>query len=167
PWEERLVWFHDLAGRATGRPLREGVRALVVDPGGRTLLTRFEFRHGPVWASPGGGVEPGESDEQALRRELREELGLRDVELGPLLWTRTHRFADMAGFGGQTERHYLVRTERFEPAPEIDVAAEDIEELRWFAAGELAAVETAPRRLGGYLRELLARGPGEPFDAGV
>jgi double-stranded uracil-DNA glycosylase len=167
PWDERLRWFQELAGRATGNPLREATRALVVAADERTLLTRFEFRHGSVWASPGGGVEPGESDDEALRRELHEELGLRDAELGPLLWTRTHWFADMADWGGQTERHYLVRTPGFEPAPELDPPAEDIEEFRWFAADELDAITTAPRRLALLLRELLERGPGEPFDAGV
>jgi len=168
PWEERLRWFQELAGRATGLPLRDAVRALVVDADGRTLLTRFDFRSGPVWAPPGGGVEPGESDEQALRRELREECGLRGMELGPRLWTRTHHFADMAGWGGQTERHYLVRAEAFEPVPELDPEAEGIAAYRWFAAGELDDVVTAPRRLAAHLRDLLLHGPSaEPFDAGV
>jgi double-stranded uracil-DNA glycosylase len=167
PWLERLRWFQEIAGRASGLPVRQGVRALVLDPAGRTLLNRFDFMHGPVWAPPGGGVDPGESDEQALRRELQEECGLRDVEVGPLLWTRTHWFADMAGWGGQTERHFLVRGPAFEPAPEVDLAAEGTSELRWFGLGELDAVETAPRSLGEYLRSLLADGPCEPFDAGV
>jgi double-stranded uracil-DNA glycosylase len=167
PWSERLRWFQELAGRATGLSIREGVRALVVDPRGRTLLTRFEFASGPVWAPPGGGVHPGESDEDALRRELQEECGLRDVELGPLLWTRTHRFADMAGWGGQTERHYLVRTPPFEPQPEMDVSAEGISAFRWFVADELDAFDTAPRNLAVLLGDLVRNGPREPFDAGV
>jgi G:T/U-mismatch repair DNA glycosylase/8-oxo-dGTP pyrophosphatase MutT (NUDIX family) len=168
PWGERLVWFQELAGRATGDPLRQATRALVLDPAGRTLLTRFDFRDGPVWAPPGGGIEAGESDEQAIRREVREELGLRECEVGPLLWTRTHRFADMAGWGGQTERHYLVRTPHFEPRPEIDIAAEKIAEIRWFAPEELDGVVTAPRRLPRLVRDLLDRGPpADPPDAGV
>jgi TDG/mug DNA glycosylase family protein len=167
-WDERLRWFQELAGRVTGDPLREAARALVVDPNGRTLLTRFDFRHGPVWAPPGGGIEPGEGDEQAIRRELREELGLRDFELGPLLWTRTHRFADMVGWGGQTERHYLVRTSHFEPRPEVDIAAEDISEFRWFGVDELDGLPTAPRPLGALVRQLLAHGPPrEAPDVGV
>jgi double-stranded uracil-DNA glycosylase len=167
PWGERLRWFQELAGRASGLPLREGVRALVVAPDGRTLLSRFDFMHAPVWAGPGGGVDPGESPEKALRRELREKCGLRDVGLGPLLWTRTHWFADMPSWGGQTERHYLVRTPAFEPAPEVDLAAEGTGEFRWFAADELDELETAPRNLAALLRDLLAHGPREPFDAGV
>jgi 8-oxo-dGTP pyrophosphatase MutT (NUDIX family) len=167
PWDERLRWFQELAGRATGRPLRDAVRALVVDEEGRTLLTRFDFFQGPVWAPPGGGVEEGESDHRAIRRELREELGLLDVEIGPLLWTRTHWFAEMEDWGGQTERQYLVRTKHFEPAPEIDLAAEGVGELRWFAVDELEDVVTAPRRLPEFLRDLVARGPSDAFDAGV
>lgn len=167
PWDERLRWFQELAGRGTGGPLRVGVRGLVLDDEGRTVLTRFDFLDGPCWAPPGGGVEAGESDEHALRRELREELGLREFELGPLLWTREHRFADMVRWGGQTERHYLVRVPHFEPAPEIDLAAEKVGEIRWFAPDDLGSLRTAPRRLGALVREVLARGPREPFDAGV
>jgi double-stranded uracil-DNA glycosylase len=167
PWSERLRWFQELAGRASGLPLRNGVRGVVLGTDGRTLLTRFSDDLGAWWAPPGGGVEPGESDEDALRRELREECGLRDVAIGPRLWSREHWFAGMAGWGGQRERHYLVRVEPFEPAPEVDLAAEQVEEIRWFARDELAGVVTAPRRLAELLGDLLARGPREPFDAGV
>ena len=53
--------------------IREAVRALVIDPDDRVLLVRFEFPNtGTHWATPGGGVEPGETDHQALRRELDE-----------------------------------------------------------------------------------------------
>jgi ADP-ribose pyrophosphatase YjhB (NUDIX family) len=51
-----------------------GVAALVLDARRRILLHR---RHvGDGWAPPSGGVEPGESIEGALRRELCEETGL-------------------------------------------------------------------------------------------
>jgi len=171
PWTERLRWFRDLAGRASGLPLREAVRALVLDPAGRVLMVRFEDNFGTWWSTPGGGVEPGESDEHALARELAEEVGLREYELGPQIWTREHRLVDIAKFGGQTERHYLIRTEPFAPAPgfsEDELVAEGVHDVRWFTVDELESVITGPRRLAKLVRDLLDHGPPfPPIDAGV
>src|SRR3712207_1500140 len=123
PWDERERWFQELAARATGLPIRSAVRALVLDLEDSVLLVRFDFPHKRVWAPPGGGIEPGETEEDAVVRELAEECGLREFELGPCVWERTHWFGDMPGWAGQHERIYLVRTERFEPAPEFTAEA--------------------------------------------
>jgi 8-oxo-dGTP pyrophosphatase MutT (NUDIX family) len=161
-------WFQELAGRATGQPLRPAVRAIVLDPAGRTVLMRYTDG---VWALPGGGTDPGEADDAVLRRELSEELGLDDYELGPCVWTREHWFAELGErWGGQTERIYLLRTETFEPAPRLDLAAEHVDEVRWWTLDELAAAveEFAPRRLPALLRDVVANGPPhEPVDVGV
>ena len=167
PWLERERWFQELAGRATGLPLRKAVRAVVLDPDDRALLMRYVD---DVWAVPGGGADPGEPDEDVLRRELAEELGLDEYERGPCVWTREHWFADMHAWGGQAERIYLVRAGRFEPAPRLDLAAENVEELRWWTLDELLASDAkfAPRGLPALLRALLADGPpAEPVDVGV
>jgi TDG/mug DNA glycosylase family protein len=97
PWLERERWFQELAGRSLGLPLRHAVRGLVLDPADRVLLVRFEWPDKSVWATPGGGIEPEESDADALVRELAEECGLRDFDVGPCIWTRTHWTADIAG----------------------------------------------------------------------
>jgi TDG/mug DNA glycosylase family protein len=41
PWDVRLRWFRELAGRASGLPERESVRAAVIDGRGRILLLRY------------------------------------------------------------------------------------------------------------------------------
>jgi G:T/U-mismatch repair DNA glycosylase/ADP-ribose pyrophosphatase YjhB (NUDIX family) len=173
PWEVRLRWFQELAGRSTGFPLRPAVRALLLDPADRVLLVRFEWPDKTVWAPPGGGVEPDETPEQAMVRELAEECGLRDFELGPCVWTRDHWFGDFPGWGGQSERIYLVRTDAFEPAPEWtaeQLAIEGIAGQRWWTQAELEAPGTifAPRRLPQLLRDLLRHPPPRgPVDVGV
>jgi TDG/mug DNA glycosylase family protein len=139
PWDERLRWFRELAGRASGLPQRESVRAAVVDERGRALLLRYGDQYGNWWVTPGGGREQGEDDEQTLRRELDEEIGLVGFELGPLLWENEGWTLEEPGFGRFLSRVYLVRVERFEP-PHLTEA----HELRWFAPAELATVSTRP-----------------------
>ena len=65
------------------RPTTVGVRALVLDEGGRILLVRHSYGGG--WYLPGGGVGRGESVGNALRRELDEEVGLELTEVPHLL----------------------------------------------------------------------------------
>jgi TDG/mug DNA glycosylase family protein len=142
PWFERLRWFSELAGRESGLPERENVRAAVVDEQDRILLLRYGDEYGRWWVTPGGGRERGEGDEQTLRRELEEEIGLVDFHLGPLLWELRGWTLDEPGFGSFLSRVYLVRVARFEP-PHLTEA----HEARWFPIAELGSVSTRPRDL--------------------
>jgi TDG/mug DNA glycosylase family protein len=132
PWKERLRWFHELAGRASGLPIRDAVRAAVVAPDGRTLMLHYADEYDEWWIPPGGGVDPGESDEEALRRELREELGFEDFEIGPLLFESERWFLLEYGFGGQRNRVYLVRVPHFEAR-----VMSEARDARWFTLEEL------------------------------
>lgn len=154
--------------------LREAARAVVLDPASRVLLVRFEFPNAGLWAAPGGGLDEGETHAQAIVRELTEETGLEDVELGPWIWRREHVFPFWDGsWDGQVERYVLVRTPAFEPAPRFtpeELATEFVTGMRWWTPEELAASDElfAPRRLPELVAALLRDGPPEePVDVGV
>jgi TDG/mug DNA glycosylase family protein len=170
PYAERLRWFEEL--RRWLEPIdRPAVRALVLDRRQRVLLVKFVDVVGQVWwATPGGGLAEGESVEEALRRELLEELGLAEFELGPEIWTRDHTFAWMGRMLRARERIYLVRVDEHEPEPALDLREEGVHDVRWWTLGELdASRETlVPLQLPALVRELLAGGPPtRPLDAGI
>lgn len=78
PWLQRLEPllrpFLQTAFRLT-RSLTLGVRGVVVDAEGRVLLVEHSYQSG--WRLPGGGVERGETAEEALARELADEAGVK------------------------------------------------------------------------------------------
>ena len=53
-----------------------------------------ETSRGNLWEFPGGKVEPGETDEAALKRECQEELAV-ELQVGRQLWTTTHAYPDL------------------------------------------------------------------------
>jgi ADP-ribose pyrophosphatase YjhB (NUDIX family) len=61
------------------------VAAVVVDERGRVLLLKHRFRGGSGWGIPGGFLNRGEQPEEALKRELREEVGLGAADLRLML----------------------------------------------------------------------------------
>jgi 8-oxo-dGTP pyrophosphatase MutT (NUDIX family) len=70
--------------------LRIAARAIVLDPDDRILLVLFRNPHDSHswWATPGGALDPGETHEAAIRRELLEEAGIDAAGLGPYIWVR-------------------------------------------------------------------------------
>jgi 8-oxo-dGTP pyrophosphatase MutT (NUDIX family) len=156
---------------------REAVRALVLDDDDQVLLVRYEFPTATVWGLPGGGLLPDEDDLAGLRRELREELGLREVAIGPHVWSREHVIPMLTGHDGQRDRIYLVRLPRFEPVPEIGwdaMRSEFVHETRWWSLDAISEATNskstlfAPRRLARLARQLLDDGPPvHPVDTGI
>jgi 8-oxo-dGTP diphosphatase len=162
------------AGPAEPLRIRRAVRAVLVDPHHRVLLVRFEFPDASVWGLPGGGVEPGEEPEAALRRELLEELGLVDAPIGPHVWDRLHIVPFISGlWDGQREQIHLVEVDEFDPAPTLtweQLNAEYVFELRWWTIDEVRASDAgfAPAALADLLHHLVDDGPpATPLDTGV
>ena len=122
------------------------VGAIVRDERGRLLMVRRG--HAPsagTWSVPGGRVEPGESDAEAVVRELREETGL-EVRPGELV--------------GRVERPALdgVVYDIHDYAADVVsgqlAAGTDAADARWVAEDELPTLECSP----GLVQQLRAWG---------
>jgi 8-oxo-dGTP diphosphatase len=89
-------------------------------------------REGGLWEFPGGKVDPGETDAEALVRELREELGV-TVSVGAHVADSVFAYA-----------HGTVRLVALACGTDEEPVALDHAELRWLGLDELDSVEWAP-----------------------
>lgn len=153
---------------------RAAARVILLDPLDRVLLFHYVTTDTGYswWTTPGGGLDAGESHEQAALRELREEAGVSGVELGPWIWSRTHDFPFAGEWLRQTERFYLARVAdaAVDTTGSLDYELAMLREHRWWPVAELEASSelTAPRALARLIRQLLREGaPAEPIEIGI
>lgn len=99
--------------------------AIVTDARGRVLLLKHRFRPGTAWGMPGGFMEEGEQPEEALRRELREEIGL-EVEKLNVFTTRAFRVPRQV--------EIVFRCQAMGNADELNY---EIQRAAWFSPAEL------------------------------
>jgi 8-oxo-dGTP diphosphatase len=139
----------DSHAKSTGPALRFVSAALIVR-GGEVLIgqRRADQPMALQWEFPGGKIEAGESPEQALARELDEELGIKAV-IGPLITRIRHnyrhggavdlQFFAVREFCGQIENRIFqqVRWARLEDLPNYEFLTADRGLIRDLAAGKL------------------------------
>jgi 8-oxo-dGTP pyrophosphatase MutT (NUDIX family) len=145
---------------------RRSARVLVIDSRERVLLLRGGDPARPqhvIWHAPGGGVEPGESDEQAAIRELHEEVGLTIDRLGAVVWTRRLLFSFDNVEYDQDEVFFVhgVDHHQVDTTGHSDLERRYLSGSRWFTVGEIrtSADLVAPPDLADRLHELLLHGP--------
>lgn len=158
-----------------GPAARYAARAVVIDDARRTLLFRAKVpgRVGRfIWIAPGGGIQEGEDELACVRRELFEETGLLDPEVGPCVWQRDHTFRWGTGMLRQVESYFVVHTAVFEISTENHEEAERefLDTHRWFTLEELRSHDET--LVPGNFAELLApllRGeyPANPVIVGI
>jgi 8-oxo-dGTP pyrophosphatase MutT (NUDIX family) len=120
--------------------LRPAARIIVLDPEGRALMFRYDVPgRPPFWVTAGGEVDPGESFEEAARRELFEETGI-TADPGPQIARMTPEFVTVEGEPVQAdERFFLVRVAeaRVDTAGHTALEQALMTQHRWFTLAEL------------------------------
>ncbi len=141
--------------------LRRAARLIVLEPEGRALMFRYDVPgRDPFWVTAGGECEPGESFEDAARRELLEETGF-TADPGPQIARMTPEFITVQGEPVQAdERFFLVHVAE----EAIDTSRHTATELalmtqhRWFTLDELKSWPEAvfPANLADMIRSHIA-----------
>jgi 8-oxo-dGTP pyrophosphatase MutT (NUDIX family) len=152
------------------------VRVLLLDPGGRILLMkgRMPGNTGPgAWFTVGGGAEPGETVEACALREIAEETGFTEVELGPIVWRREAVGTVITGETMLFKESYMVaRCLAADPVRDgwEDYEHELVDDMRWWTLEDLSLCEDViypPRFLELLPDIILGRYPDEPLEITV
>jgi len=132
---------------SAGGRVRLAAKVILIDRTDRVLLFRGGDPTAPEagtwWFPPGGGLEPGETAEQAACREVLEETGLRLDRLGPIA---LHRRAEFM-YGGvalvSEEDYFVVRVDHFDISVDgwTDLEREVVVEHRWWPISELRVTD--------------------------
>lgn len=147
------------------------VKLLLVDEEDRLLLIQGkDTRSGTThWYPVGGGIEPGESTQEAAAREAYEETGLTSLPPGTPVWTRDHTY-EFDGRSMQVHEDWSLHAVRhFDPVPAGMSPYEigTIVGFRWWRASDLSETRDTvfPPNLATLLIALLRDGPpAEPVD---
>ena len=124
-WRHLPAFVRRNAGSATQSRFTVTVGAVLFDDAGRILLLDHVFRAYAGWGIPGGFVMKGENPEDALRRELREEVAI-EIKDVKLVFTRT------LGPLKQVEIYFRARVIG-DPKP----SSFEIKRAQWFALDQL------------------------------
>ncbi|MBB3694995.1 NUDIX domain-containing protein [Sphingomonas sp. BK580] len=124
-----MAWHHRLLGKAAQavwritKPRTIGVRAILLDQDDRIALVRHTYTD--QWYLPGGGVKKGESTNEAIARELAEEVAITHASIERVLGV------------------YHSRSEGKDDHIIIFVARADLPSGSWLQRGDVIEIEEA------------------------
>ncbi len=133
----------DVFGRTPMVKYRTAARLVLFNDQKKILLLKHTIGYEqPYWSTPGGGLEPDETAEQAARREAKEELGAEHVELKQL-WTGEARYTYKGQKVVQSETFFGVTaySEILGPGIAAEHALEGITAVRWWSLEMLRNAE--------------------------
>ena len=130
-------------------PYRPNVCMLVIDTHGRILLNQERGEERVMWKFPQGGVEKGETDEEAIRRELEEEVRITHYSiLAKAHYIHRYDWSEAMqkrkGYRGQEQHVYLIRSHR---PTEARPGEEKIIQTQWIPFEEALQLFTNPKQI--------------------
>lgn len=134
----------------TDANVRRTSRLIVLDPRNRLLLLQYQAAVASdpegaspraFWYTPGGGVDPGETHEQAALRELDEEVGIRDVALGPCVAVCEALRDRFIRKNFCRERYFLIRapSDRIDTSRLAETDLDPVLDVRWWDVDDFLA----------------------------
>lgn len=159
-WEVEIVGdtiIHDNTPvNTTDLPYRQSTSAIILDNNNLILLIQKVSYQDDQWAFPGGGVDVNEAPEQAITRELSEEIGLREFKIKSKSdfvdeydWPKTVVFDNLLKkgilFRGQQVNYFLVNLSLSKP--ELELQEDEIKQYKWVNIEDISKYLVFPNQL--------------------
>lgn len=120
-------------------PFRQGVQAFIINNDKQVLIVSAVDDH-EYWKMPAGGIDPGETSEQAVHREMKEELNI-DIEIikkskhrNEFLWPEHAVKKHGYKYKGQQQNIFIVK---IKPNQNIVIKEDEVYEYKWINSNEI------------------------------